>query len=440
MHVIKRSGKKVDFDKSKILNAIKAANNDIKRCDKKAAMQYKEIMAAATIVSHNIKKQNTDISVEDIQDLVEKTLMESGHYEVAKTYIEYRHDHNRRREIRKHLEDVYDQIIYGDAKDSDLRRDNANIDTDAPMGQMLKIGTEAMKHFIDTYVLDPDVRQADKDGYIHVHDKDFSLFTFNCCEIDLLKLFKGGFSTGHGFLREPNSIRSAAALTAIAIQSNQNNMFGGQGVNAFDFAMAPYVDKSFVKAVKHAANEWLKFNGFEEYDMDFSDMKYGMPIGKAREIISNNLNPKYVHQCHELDADRIYSVAMANTEEETKQAMEALIHNLNTLHSRAGSQCPFSSLNFGCDVSPEGHLVIDKLLDAIDNGLGHGETAIFPIAIFQVKSGFNYNPGDPNYDLFEKSCKVSAKRLFPNFVNENVSYNAQYYKPGNYNSLVATMG
>ena len=171
MHVIKRSGEKVDFDKSKILNAIKAANNDVKRYNSTKTMPYKEIMAAATIVSHSIKNQNTDISVEKIQDLVEKALMESGHYEVAKAYIEYRHDHNRRREIRKHLNEVYDQIIYGDAKDSDLRRDNANIDTDAPMGQMLKIGTEAMKHFIDTYVLDPDVRQADKDGYIHVHKR-----------------------------------------------------------------------------------------------------------------------------------------------------------------------------------------------------------------------------------------------------------------------------
>lgn len=439
MYVIKRSGEKVDFDKSKILNAIKAANNDVKRCDGTKTMPYKEVMAAATIISHNIKKQNADISVEKIQDLVEKALMESGHYEVAKAYIEYRHDHNRRREIRKHLNEVYDQIIYGDAKDSDLRRDNANIDTDAPMGQMLKIGTEAMKHFIDTYVLDPDVRQADTNGYLHIHDKDFSLFTYNCCEIDLLKLFRGGFSTGHGFLREPNSIRSAAALTAIAIQSNQNNMFGGQGVNAFDFAMAPYVDKSFVKAVNHTVDEWFKFNGYEEYPMDFDSMKYGMPIAIARKVILDNLN-KNGRLAEIIDADRIYSIATKDTEEETKQAMEALIHNLNTLHSRAGSQCPFSSLNFGCDVSPEGHLVIDKLLDAIDNGLGHGETAIFPIAIFQVKSGFNYNPGDLNYNLFKKACKVSAKRLFPNFVNEDVQYNAQYYKSGNYNSLVATMG
>lgn len=169
MQVFKRDGTLVPFDKSKILNAIKAANNDVKRCDSTKTMPYKEIMTVATIVSHNIKNQNTDISVEKIQDLVEKTLMEFGHYEVAKAYIEYRHDHSRRRKIRKHLNEVYDQIIYGDAKDSDLRRDNANIDTDAPMGQMLKIGTEAMKHFIDTYVLDPDVRQADKDGYIHVH-------------------------------------------------------------------------------------------------------------------------------------------------------------------------------------------------------------------------------------------------------------------------------
>lgn len=227
MHVIKRSGEKVDFDKSKILNAIKAANNDVKRCNSTKTMPYKEIMAAATIVSHNIKNQNTDISVEKIQDLVEKALMESGHYEVAKTYILYRQRRKEQRDAAENLMKSYNDLLFADAKDVDLKRDNANINTDAPMGIMLKLGAEGAKTFAKKYALPEEYAKMHVENYVHLHDLDFSYITLNCLQQDLSKTLKNGFSTGHGFLREPNSIRSAASLACIAIQSSQNDCFGG---------------------------------------------------------------------------------------------------------------------------------------------------------------------------------------------------------------------
>ena len=280
-------------------------------------------------------------------------------------------------------------------------------------------------------------------------------------------MLKNGFSTGHGFLREPNSIRSAAALACIIIQSNQNDMFGGQSINALDFGLSPYVKKSFKKALFNAYKEYLYFlyEGIhykdeeifnskvrkDKFDLiDFDKLTYTkdrfliIPYENPLDGEIDNLEaPEYIAMMLSISGDaakRIYNLACKDVEEETLQAMEAMIHNFNTLHSRAGSQTPFSSINFGCDTSEEGRLVSDKLLDAIWNGLGHGETAIFPISIFQIKTGINYNPEDPNYDLFKKSIKISAKRLFPNFVNEDAPYNAQYYKKGDYNSLVAVMG
>ena len=439
MQVFKRDGTAVPFDKSKILNAIKAANKDVS-CYGHSSMSYKDVMKVATIVSHEIKNDDKDIAVEKIQDMVEKALMESGNYEVAKSYILFRQKRKEQRDAAENLMRSYNDLLFADAKDVDLKRDNANINTDAPMGIMLKLGAEGAKTFAKKYALPDEYAKMHVENYVHLHDLDFSFITLNCLQQDLSKTLKNGFSTGHGFLREPNSIRSAASLACIAIQSSQNDCFGGQSISALDYSLAPYVDKSFVKAVKHAANEWLKFNGLEEYNMDFSDMKYGMPINEAREIISDNLNPKYVHQVYDIDADRIYSVAMADVEEETKQAMEALVHNFNSLHSRAGGQVPFSSVNYGMDTSPEGRLVTKCMLDAMDAGLGHGETPIFPINVFLLKDGINYNPGDPNYDLFERACEVSAKRLFPNFVSADAPYNLKYYVPGDYRTFPTTMG
>ena len=456
--VTKRAGHAVPYDRAKIRNAIAAASKEYVH-----PMTGIEIDAVTTAVEAAFGER-TEISVEEIQDLVEKQLLVHGFHDIARRYITYRQRHAQRRLAQKHLMASYRDIFFADAVDSDLKRDNANINTDASMGIMLKLGAEGAKHFVDNYVLDERYATADRENFIHIHDKDFSLITFNCCQIDLLKLFRGGFSTGHGFLREPNSIRAYASLACIAIQSNQNDMFGGQSINAFDYAMADGVKKSFRKALVEEAWKALLYRlgrgqftheAFKKalrHELDFAVCVYAENQDEeraalARAELQRALNVVYsaafetpVAQELEADADTIYQLACESVEEETHQAMEALIHNFNTLHSRAGAQVPFSSINYGMDTSPEGRLVIREVLSAIWNGLGNGETAIFPISVFQLKAGVNYNPEDPNYDLFIESCRVSARRLFPNYVNLDAPYNLQYYKPGDYNSCVATMG
>ncbi len=456
--VTKRSGFTVDYDRAKIRNAIAGANKDSVQ-----QMSEKDIDAVTEQVERAIEARDT-IGVEEIQDVVEQELMKFDFYEVAKKYITYRQKHTERRKAQKHLMESYRDIFFADAVDSDLKRDNANINTDASMGIMLKLGAEGAKHFVDNYVLDEEFREADKENWIHIHDKDFSLITFNCCQIDLLKLFKGGFSTGHGFLREPNSIRAYASLACIAIQSNQNDMFGGQSINCFDYAMAEGVKKSFKKAILDEAYRALRyrcglvgretekeFKKLLKEKLDFSICSYeesreanaGHYDAAVRELtraLDETVSAMVSLPAGELDVEIIYQLSCEDVVEETHQAMEALIHNFNTLHSRAGAQVPFSSINYGMDTTPEGRLVTREVLNAIWSGLGNGETPIFPISVFQLKAGVNYNPEDRNYDLFMKACKVSAKRLFPNFVNLDAPYNLQYYKEGDYNSYVATMG
>jgi len=430
--VRKRSGQRVNYDRTKIFNAIAGANRDASTPADKLSADDLELVTDSV---ERAIAENEIIGVEAIQDQVEKCLMSHGFYDVAKQFIVYRQKHSQRREAQKKLMSTYRDIFFADSVDIDLKRDNANINTDASMGIMLKLGAESSKYFVDNYVLPEEFVQADKENWIHIHDKDFSLITFNCCQIDLLKLFRGGFSTGHGFLREPNSIRSYASLACIAIQSNQNDMFGGQSINAFDYAMAEGVRKSFRKAIKNEVKRACEFCDVEAAgEIDFNVCTYSEGESPAAvENLTKVIGSQKI-------AEKIYRQACADVEEETHQAMEALIHNFNTLHSRAGAQVPFSSINYGMDTSPEGRLVIREVLNAIDAGLGNGETPIFPISVFQLKSGVNYNVDDPNYDLFRQACKVSAKRLFPNFVNIDAPYNLQYYKPGDYNSYIATMG
>lgn len=430
--VRKRSGQRVSYDREKIFNAIAGANRDASTPADK--LSDEDIERVTDSIEREICA-NEIIGVEAIQDLVEKALMSHGFFDVAKQFIVYRQRHSQRRDAQKKLVETYRDIFFADSVNVDLKRDNANINTDASMGIMLKLGAESSKYFVDNYVLPEEFAAADKENWIHIHDKDFSLITFNCCQIDLLKLFHGGFSTGHGFLREPNSIRSYASLACIAIQSNQNDMFGGQSINAFDYAMAEGVRKSFKRAIRDEikrACEFCDVTATGEIDFDtctYSEGENPAAVESLTKIVGS-----------EKIAAKIYRQACADVEEETHQAMEALIHNFNTLHSRAGAQVPFSSINYGMDTSPEGRLATREVLNAIDAGLGNGETPIFPISVFQLKSGVNYNVDDPNYDLFRLACKVSAKRLFPNFVNIDAPYNLQYYKPGDYNSCVATMG
>lgn len=447
--VIKRSGSKEVYNRNKIFNAIKGANNDV---SKQYQLSDESINDIVRVIEKEISNKkdfsNTScIFIEEIQDIVEKSLMEKQQYEIAKSYILYRQKHKEYREAKKNLMKIYKDIFFSDAINVDFKRDNANINTDAPMGIMLKLGTEGSKYFVDNYLIPTEFVTADRENWIHIHDKDFSAITFNCCQIDLLKLFHNGFSTGHGFLREPQSIRSYASLACIAIQSNQNDMFGGQSINAWDYAMAEGVKKSFKKALINKLKEACTFssvsiNNIEDIIKNIDTIKY-----KEKEDEINNsifdLNSLIFNDDSNDNYDfakNIYLLACKEVQEETHQAMEAAIHNFNSLHSRAGSQTPFSSLNYGMDTSPEGRLVIRETLNAIDAGLGNGETPIFPISIFVLKSGINYNPEDPNYDLFRLAMKTSAKRLFPNFESLDAPFNLQYYKPGDYNSYVVTMG
>ncbi len=324
---------------------------------------------------------------------------------------------------------------------------------------LFRSGSEGSKYFIDNYILPKDVAAAHINGDIHIHDKDFYMLTETCCQIDLLKLFHNGFSTGHGYLREPNGIQSYSALGCIAIQANQNEMHGGQSVPNFDYSMAPGVRKTFrkeyfkalahyiafcydmtqenAKALVDAAKEAL---GAEDLTMS-EEAEYGMRLSRWLPRHQQEGGYQPITDAQTLNAHHAaVEVALIETDKATYQAMEALVHNLNTMNSRAGAQVPFSSINYGTDTSPEGRMVIKNLLDATSAGLGNGETPIFPVQIFKVKEGVSYAPGDPNYDLFQKAIRTSAKRLFPNFSFLDAPFNLQYYRPGDYNTEVSYMG
>ena len=379
--------------------------------------------------------------------------MQMGFDNAAKKYILYRASRTRVREMNTRLMKVFDELTHADATASDMKRSNANIDGDTPMGTMLQYGSEAAKDYYDKYLLTPEQSRAHREGWIHIHDFDFYALTTTCCQIDLLKLFKGGFSTGHGFLREPNDIQSYSALACIAIQSNQNDQHGGQSIVNFDYGLAPGVAKTYKK--QYAVNIFKS--------LELLAPEAGVTLQQVKDTLraieaEQGLRPQLATDMDYLRAEtealtplvggdiakKAQAFALKETEKETEkatyQAMEALIHNLNTMHSRAGAQTPFSSINYGTDISPEGRMVMRNVLLATDAGLGHGETPIFPIQIFRVKEGVNYNPGDPNYDLFQLSCKVSAKRLFPNFSFIDSPFNLQYYKPGHPETEVSYMG
>ena len=293
------------------------------------------------------------------------------------------------------IDDVYeilDTATFAQSEESDMKRSNANVNTDSPMGAMLTYGSEVARLWVDDTVLPQYVKEAVDDNIIYIHDKDFYGLTMTCCQIDLSQLFEHGFNTGHGHIRPPKSIGTAAALACIAIQSNQNDMFGGQSVPAFDYYLAPYVKMTYEKNVAELNRLVSAFGGKPD------------------------------------QYSRVPEFAWNKTVEQTDQAMEALIHNLNTMHSRAGAQVPFSTLNYGTDTSRWGRQVIHSLLKATHQGMGNGETPIFPVQIFKIKEGVNYNPEDPNYDLFQLAMRVSAERLFPNFSFMDSPYNAQYLK------------
>ncbi len=444
----KRDGREVPFNIEKIASAVFKAASATGGKDYKTAMDLAERVVA--YIEEAMDKRVPD--VEEIQDAVEKVLIETGHARTAKEFILYRAERTKVREMNTRLMKVYEELTFKDAKDNDLKRENANIDSDTAMGTMLKYGSEGAKQFYEMYVLKPEHAKAHNEGDIHIHDLDFLTLTTTCCQIDIQKLFKGGFCTGHGYLREPNDINSYSALACIAIQSNQNDQHGGQSIPNFDYGMALGVAKTFERGYKQNLRKSLEL---------LLDRDLEAEINKISQVLANehNLRPllnrmeayikaekKYMleYVSDEAVLDKAQAFAVKKTESETDritfQAMEAFVHNLNTMHSRAGAQTPFSSINYGTDTSPEGRMVIKNLLLATEAGLGNGETPIFPIHIFKVKDGINYKQGDTNYDLFKLACRVSAKRLFPNFSFIDAPFNLKYYKEGNPDTEIAYMG
>ena len=449
----KRNGDIVDFNPQKIQDAISKASAAVAD-EEISPAQLKELTktVVAALPAGEIP------TVEQVQDRVEEALIAADFAKTAKAYILYRAEHAKIRQSEGDLMDIYKELTFAYAKDADIKRENANIDADTAMGTMLKYGSEGSKYFMDNYILPKDIAAAHINGDIHIHDKDFYMLTETCCQIDLLKLFHNGFFTGHGCLREPNSIISYSALACIAIQANQNEMHGGQSIPNFDYSMAPGVAKTYRKEYVKALSQFIQIRtgmSWEDADALCSRMMKEIPLelnlasteefGKKmaemlpahqRENGFQEISSETVAAAHKYAADEAYR----ETDKCTYQAMEAFVHNLNTMNSRAGAQVPFSSVNYGTDTSPEARMVIRNLLLATEAGLGDGETPIFPVQIFKVKEGVNYNPGDPNYDLFQLAIRTSAKRLFPNFSFIDAPFNLQYYKPGDYNTEVAYMG
>lgn len=447
--ILKRDGRSVDFNEQKIVDAIMKAFKGSGAMQNEAAAKEVADKVVAKITEGALEGEPT---VEGIQDLVEECLIESGFSQTAKAYILYRAERSRVRNVNTRLMQTLKDITFTKAEHSDMKRENANIDADTAMGTMLKYGSESSKQFYEMCVIDPEFAKAHREGDIHIHDMDFYTLTTTCCQIELRKLFKGGFCTGHGTLREPNDISSYCALACIAIQSNQNDQHGGQAICDFDYGLAIGVAKTHRRLFKKHMAEALDLLTDIEDERTFTENLLAEAEAQTGKIARLDLDPKFrefiynsLVEAGVMDkvADKCINYAIKNayrdTDRTTFQGMEAVIHNLNTMHSRAGAQTPFSSINYGMDTSPEGRMIIKNLLLATEQGLGNGETPIFPVQIFRVKEGVNYNESDPNYDLFKLAMRCSAKRLFPNFSFLDAPFNAQYYK-GTPETEIAYMG
>lgn len=454
LNVVKRNGKKVSFDGSKIAIAIKKGFDSVVAEDENGEhikkYNEKDIQKVYHSIIKRIEKENEEngrIKIETIQDMIESELQKKGYEDVYKNFSEYRERRNQSRQLffdekktHKFLKSI-EGLGLKSANEDNNKRENANVDGDTAMGTMLQYGSTVSKEFAKSYLMKKKFSEAHDNGDIHIHDMDFlPMGTTTCMQIELDRLFKNGFSTGHGHLREPKDIMSYSSLAAIAIQSNQNDQHGGQSIPAFDYYMAPGVLKTFKKQFKQQIYDLL----------DYSDLLSFINIDRiVREIDKLNsiefdieiFEPIYKEsKSIKRMFEKSYEKAIQKTNRTTYQAMEAFVHNLNTMHSRAGAQVPFSSINLGTDTSAEGRMVIKNFLLSTDAGLGKGETPIFPVSIFKVKEGVNYNPEDKNYDLFKLACKVSAKRLFPNFSFLDAPFNLAFYQEGNYKTEVGYMG
>ncbi|HCQ5551792.1 TPA: anaerobic ribonucleoside triphosphate reductase [Clostridioides difficile] len=453
--VKKRDGRVIPFNEDRITRAIfLAATNVAEREGIVPDYKLSEQLTQEVIKFLNHKYSESVPSVEDIQDSVVKVLIETGHVKTSEEYIIYRTERSRIRNSKTRLMKAIEEITFEDAEDADIKRENANINGNTAMGTMLQYGSTVSKEFCKTHILKPEHSFAHDNGDIHIHDMDFlNMGTLTCCQIDVKKLFNGGFSTGHGFLREPQDIISYGALAAIAIQSNQNDQHGGQSIPFFDYGLAEGVYKTFKKFyIGNLAKALKLFKGIENNDVIKNivyntEKETNQKVGLKRDELYLNLEKEKLIQTFDIDEELVnkmqnfaFEESYKETDKKTYQSMEAFIHNLNTMHSRAGAQVPFSSVNFGTDTSEEGRMVTKNLLLSQERGLGNGETPIFPILIFKVKEGINLNPEDPNYDLFKLSCRVSAKRLFPNFSFLDAPFNAKYYKKGEPDTEATYMG
>ena len=453
--VVKRDGKKVDFDGSKIALAIKKGFDSVEVDEelsesKEKKYTEKDIQKVYQAVVGRIEKEYKDsekIKIETIQDMIEDVLQKKGYEDVYDSFSEYRERRANSRKLffdekktHKFLKSI-EGLGLKSAKEEDAKRENANVDGDTAMGTMLQYGSTISKEFAKSYLMKHKFAEAHDNGTIHIHDMDFlPMGTTTCMQIELDRLFKNGFSTGHGHLRSPNDIMSYSALAAIAIQSDQNDQHGGQSIPAFDYYMAPGVLKTFKKQLKQQIYDLLDYSdllSFINIDKIVKDVDKINSIDLDIEMFKN-----YYKESKAIERlfRKSYEKALQKTDRITYQAMEAFIHNLNTMHSRAGAQVPFSSINFGTDTSTEGRMVIKNFLLATEQGLGKGETPIFPVSIFKVKEGVNYNKEDKNYDLFKLAIKVSAKRLFPNFSFLDAPHNLPFYKEGDFRTEVGYMG
>ena len=416
MEVIKRNGQKVPFDFTKIEKAVKSA---FKSCNVENPDTIKSCLKELMICFSQV---DTDLSVEDIQNQVEKILTVYAPFKVAKAFILYRDKHATLREAK--TRQLFESII--NTEKNDVTRDNANMNADTPAGMMMKFSAETTKPFVDKYILSPEVKEAVDNNYIHIHDKDYYLTkSFTCLQHPLDRLFESGFRIGHGEARAPKRIETAAMLAVISLESIQNEMHGGQAIPAFDFYMAPYVRATYIEEIKKIET-FTKKNYSHLYNAeihDFVEMDMDGYIGENAHVIR---------------------IAVNNTVKRVHQAMESFIHNMNTIHSRGGNQTVFSSINYGTDTSAEGRCIIREILKSTYDGIGNGCTPIFPIQVMKVKAGVNLNPEDPNYDLYKYSWKVTARRFFPNYLNLDASYNKDDdwspNDPKRYEHEISTMG
>ena len=411
--VLKRDGRVVGYNEEKIKAAIRKAMLATEGGEDESLIQR--------IADRIGQRGRSQMSVEDIQDQVELELMKSPRKEVARCYINYRHARSVARKAK--TRDLFLEII--NAKNNDVTRENANMNADTPAGMMMKFASETTKPFVDDYLLSEEAREAVRGNYLHIHDKDYyPTKSLTCVQHPLDKVLKQGYMAGHGESRPAKRIETAGVIACITMETAQNEMHGGQAIPAFDFYLAPYVRRSFIEEVK--VLETLM-------GQDYSRLYEA----KVKDYIERDLDF--------LQGDeRILQHAINQTVRRVHQAMEAFIHNMNTIHSRGGNQVVFSSINYGTDTSAEGRCIIRELLNSTYEGVGNGSTAIFPIQIWKKKRGVSYLPEDPNYDLYQLACKVTARRFFPNFVNLDATYN--YHElwraddPERYKHEVATMG